>query len=260
LSVVALFIVIALLAPLIAPFDPSATDLTRSLQAPSAAHLMGTDKLGRDELSRVVYGARISLVVGVVAVLGSVVFGGLMGALAGGFGGRVDTVVMRSTDALLAVPGILLAIGIIAWLGRGLPQILLAVAATNAPVFARLLRGSLLALRGADFVIAARTFGGGRLHLLVRHMLPNALTPVIVQATLSMAVAVIDVAALGFLGLGPPDPGIAEWGTMLTSAGGLIRVAPWLVFFPGLAIVMTVMGFNLLGDGLRESLDPRFRR
>ena len=260
LALIGLFVIVAVLAPVIAPYDPLAGNLADNLKTPSAAHLMGTDVQGRDEFSRVLYGARISLVIGVVAVLTGVLIGGVMGALAGGFGGWVDTLIMRITDALLAIPGILLAIGIVAWLGRGLPQIMLAVAAGNAPIFARLLRGSLLSLREADYVVAARSFGGGRTRRLVRHMLPNALTPIIVQATLSLATAIIDVAGLGFLGLGPPDPSTAEWGTMLTGAASLIRVAPYLVFFPGFAIVVSVMGFNLLGDGLRESLDPRLKR
>ena len=260
LALITLFVGVAIFAPLIAPYGPLAGSLADGLQGPSGAHLMGTDLQGRDELSRVLYGAQISLFVGVVAVLVGVLVGGLLGALAGGFGGPVETVVMRLTDVLLAIPGILLAIGIVAWLGQGLLQIILAVAATNVPIFARLLRGSLLDLREADYVTAARSFGGGRARRLVAHMLPNALTPIIVQAALSLGTAIIDVAGLGFLGLGPPDPSTPEWGTMLTNAASLIRVAPSLVFFPGLAIVVAVMGFNLLGDGLRESLDPRLKR
>jgi peptide/nickel transport system permease protein len=198
--------------------------------------------------------------VGVVSVLMGLTIGSVMGALAGAFGGRVDAVLMRVVDVLLAVPGILLAIGIVAWLDRGLPQIMLAVAVTNVPIFARLLRGSLLALREAEFVIAARSVGASPIRLLMRHMLPNALTPLIVAATLALATAIIDVAGLGFLGLGPPDPRTAEWGTMLTDARSFLTRAPWLLFFPGAAISITAIGFNLLGDGLRESLDPRLKR
>ena len=166
---------------------------------------------------------------------------------------------MRVVDVFLAVPGILLAIGIVAWLGQGLPQIMIAVAVSNAPIFARILRGSLLALREADYVTAARHRGEG-LRILLRHMLPNALSPLIVAATLALATAIIDVAGLGFLGLGPPDPRTPEWGTMLTDATELLRRAPNLVFVPGVAIVISAIGFNLLGDGLRESLDPRLKR
>ncbi len=163
-------------------------------------------------------------------------------------------------DTLLAIPSILLAIGIVAWLGRGLPQVMLAVGITYTPVFARLLRGSILSLREADYVIAARSTGASRKRLLLRHMLPNAITPMIVQGTLSLGTAIVTVASLGFLGLGPPDPRTAEWGAMLTDSTKYLREAPFLLFFPGAAIVLTVIGFNLLGDGVRESLDPRQRR
>lgn len=167
---------------------------------------------------------------------------------------------MRVTDVFLAVPGILLAIGIVAWLGQGFIQVMLAVGISYAPIFARLLRGSLLSLREADYVVAARSIGASPSRLLLRHMLPNALTPLIVQTTLSLATAIIDVAGLGFLGLGPGDPRIAEWGEMLTDSARFLQSAPYLIFFPGAAIVITAIGFNLLGDGLREALDPRLRR
>ncbi|HET7677117.1 MAG TPA: ABC transporter permease [Candidatus Limnocylindrales bacterium] len=257
---IGIFVLAALLAPVIAPYDPLAGRLVDRLKPPSAEHIMGTDLQGRDEFSRILYGARVSLQVGVVSVVLGLLMGGTIGALAGGIGGRVDTILMRVVDVLLAIPGILLAIGIVAWLDRGLFQIMLAVAATNAPIFARLLRGSLLALRESDFVIAARSIGASSPRLLFRHLLPNALTPLIVQATLALATAIIDVAGLGFLGLGPPDPRTAEWGTMLTDSTKFLHQAQHLIFFPGLAIVISAIGFNLLGDGLRESLDPRLRR
>ena len=257
---VAIFVLAAVLAPVIAPYGPLAGTLADRLKPPSAAHLMGTDLQGRDELSRVLYGAQVSLVAGIVSVILGVTIGGVVGALAGGLGGRVDSVLMRVVDVMLSIPGILLAIGIVAWLDRGLPQIMFAVAMTNAPIFARLLRGSMLALRESDFVTVARSMGASGPRLMLRHMLPNALTPVIVAATLALATAVIDVAGLGFLGLGPPDPRTAEWGTMLTDATKFLRQAPYLIFFPGLAITITAIGFNLLGDGLRESLDPRLKR
>ncbi|MFI5253909.1 MAG: ABC transporter permease [Candidatus Limnocylindrales bacterium] len=257
---IALFAGVALLAPVIAPYPPLAGALVDRLQAPGGAHLLGTDLQGRDELSRIFFGAQVSLVAGIASVIMGVTVGGLIGSLAGGLGGRLDGILMRFVDVMLSIPGILLAIGIVAWLGRGLPQIMFAVAMTNAPIFARILRGSLLALREADFVTAARSMGATPARILLRHMLPNALTPVIVAATLALATAIIDVAGLGFLGLGPPDPRTPEWGTMLTDSTKFLRQAPWLLFFPGAAIVISAIGFNLLGDGLRESLDPRLKK
>jgi peptide/nickel transport system permease protein len=260
MAIIFLFVFVAITAPLIAPYGPLDGTLANRLKPPTPAHMMGTDLQGRDELSRVLYGARVSLLAAIASVIMGLTIGGVVGALAGGIGGRVDTVLMRVTDVFLAIPGILLAIGIVAWLDRGLLQIMFAVAMTNAPIFARILRGSLLSLRESDYVIASRSVGatGGR--LLLRHLLPNSLTPLIVAATLALATAIIDVAGLGFLGLGPPDPRTPEWGTMLTDATKFFRQAPWLLFFPGAAIVITAVGFNLLGDGLRESLDPRMKR
>lgn len=257
---IAIFVLAAVFASVISPYDPIAGSLADRLLQPGGAHPLGTDLQGRDELSRILYGARVSLQVGVLSVLMGLTIGGIVGALAGAFGGAVDNVLMRVVDVFLAVPGILLAIGIVAWLDRGLPQIMLAVAMTNAPIFARILRGSLLALRESDFVVAARSIGASPLRILLRHMLPNALTSLIVAATLALATAIIDVAGLGFLGLGPPDPRTAEWGTMLTDSTKYLRQAPYLIFFPGVAIVVSAIGFNLLGDGLRESLDPRLKR
>ncbi len=257
---IVVFVLTAALAPFIAPYPPLAGSLADRLQPPSALHWMGTDMQGRDEFSRVIYGAQVSLVAGVVSVVMGVAIGGTMGALAGGLGGRVDAVIMRIVDVMLSIPGILLAIGIVAWLDRGLPQIMFAVAMVNVPIFARILRGSLLSLREADYVTASRSVGASGGRLLVRHMIPNSLTPLIVAATLALATAIIDVAGLGFLGLGPPDPRTPEWGTMLTDSTKFLRQAPWLIIFPGVAIVITAIGFNLLGDGLRESLDPRMKR
>ena len=257
---IAIFVIGAILASYISPYDPTIGVLADGRQGPSAAHLMGTDLLGRDEFSRVLYGARISLTVGVIAVLFGLIGGTVVGAIAGGAGGIVDGILMRVIDVLLAVPGILLAIGIVAWLGHGEIQIMLAVGISYSPQFARLLRGSLLALRESDYVTAARSMGASPARILLRHMLPNALTPLIVQATLAAATAIIDVAGLGFLGLGPGDPRIAEWGEMLTDSSRFLQNAPYLIFFPGAAIVISAVGFNLLGDGLREALDPRLKR
>jgi peptide/nickel transport system permease protein len=257
---IAVFVLGAILAPVISQYDPTVGKLVDRYQGPSLTHLMGTDKLGRDEFTRVLYGARISLTVGVTAVLFGLIGGTLVGSIAGAAGGAVDGLLMRITDVLLAVPGILLAIGIVSWLGHGEIQIILAVGVSYSPQFARLLRGSLLALRESDYVIAARSMGASPTRILLRHMLPNALTPLIVQATLAAATAIIDVAGLGFLGLGPGDPRIAEWGEMLTDSSRFLQNAPYLIFFPGAAIVISAVGFNLLGDGLRESLDPRLKR
>jgi len=260
LMLIILFVLAALIAPIVAPEGPYATFPGASLKPPSPAHPFGTDRLARDEMARVLYGAQVSLYVGVVSVIIGLAVGAAIGAVGGAFGGRVDAFLMRVVDVLLSIPGILLAIGIVAWLDRGLIQIMLAVAVTNVPIFARLLRGSLLALREAEFVTAARSVGASPFRLMLRHMFPNALTPLIVAATLALATAIIDVAGLGFLGLGPPDPRTAEWGTMLTDARAFLQRAPWLLFFPGAAISITAIGFNLLGDGLRESLDPRLKR
>ncbi len=254
------FVFAAIGAPLLTHYGPSDGSLVNQYQSPSWAHPMGTDSQGFDEFARVLYGARISLFVGVSAVLIGLVGGMIIGSIAGAAGGWVDGVLMRVVDVLLAVPGILLAIGIVAWLGHGELQIILAVGVSYSPIFARLLRGSLLALRESDFVIAARSMGGSPARILLRHMLPNALTPLIVQATLAGATAIIDVAGLGFLGLGPGDPRVAEWGEMLTDSSKFLQNYPWLIFFPGTAIVISAIGFNLLGDGLREALDPRLKR
>lgn len=258
--IISVFVLVALTAPLFAPYGPLDGTLAQRLKPPGGQHFLGTDLQGRDELSRILYGARISLVAGIASVVIGLTIGGVVGALAGGIGGRVDSVLMRAVDVLLAIPGILLAIGIVSWLDRGLLQIMFAVAMTNAPVFARILRGSLLVLQEADYVTAARSIGASRPRIVLRHLLPNALTPLIVASTLALATAIIDVAGLGFLGLGIPDPRTPEWGTMLTDSVKFLRQAPWLLLFPGAAITLTAIGFNLLGDGLRESLDPRLKR
>jgi peptide/nickel transport system permease protein len=260
LAIIIVFVAVAILVPLIAPYDTLEQIRGQTYKPPSLEHLMGTDKQSRDVFSRILFGARISLFVGVVSVLMGLAMGGTIGAIAGAFGGKVDAVLMRVTDVMLSIPGILLAIGIVVWLDRGLLQIMFAVAATNAPIFARILRGSMLALRESDYVTAARSIGAPTGRILLRHMLPNALTPLIVASTLALATAIIDVAGLGFLGLGPADPRTAEWGTMLTDASSFYRQAPWIIFFTGAAISLSAIGFNLLGDGLRESLDPRMKR
>jgi peptide/nickel transport system permease protein len=226
---------------------------------PSAEHLFGLDDQGRDVFSRVVYGARYSLLIGIVSVAVGLSIGLLLGAIAGYFGGWVDSVIMRFTDIMLSIPGLLLAIGIVAALGQGLWQIMIAVGVAQIPIFARLLRGSILATRESDYVLAARSVGVPRSMILGSHIIPNSISPVIVQGTLALATAIVEVAALGFLGLGPPDPSTPEWGTMLTDTTRYLQSAPHLALIPGFAIVISVLGFNLIGDGLREALDPRFR-
>ncbi len=205
------------------------------------------------------YGARYTLLIGLVAVGIGLSVGLVIGAIAGFFGGVVDSILMRIMDVALSIPGLLLAIGIAAMLGPGLTQVMIAVGVAQIPIFARLLRGSILAQLDNDFVLAARAVGVRRWSILFSHILPNSLSPVIVQATLVLATAIIDVAGLGFLGLGPQDPSTPEWGTMLTDSNEYLQVYPWLAIIPGMAIVISVLGFNLIGDGLREALDPKFR-
>lgn len=263
LAVVALFIVVAIFAPLIAPHQPNDQNLalvgSGCCPGPSWGHLMGVDDLGRDEFSRVVYGTRYSLVIGVVSVAVGLSFGMLLGAIAGFVGGVVDSLIMRSMDVMLAIPGLLLAIGIAAMLGPSLWHVMIAVGVANIPIFARLLRGTVLGQRESDYVLAARSVGVRKRIILSSHILPNSMSPVIVAGTLALATAIIDVAGLGFLGLGSQDPATPEWGTMLTNADLYLGTAPFLALFPGLAIVVIVLAFNLIGDGMREALDPKLR-
>jgi peptide/nickel transport system permease protein len=261
--VMAIVIVIAISAPLVAPFGPREQNLAAlrggCCPGPSAEHWLGVDELGRDELSRIIFGARYSLLIGVVSVSVGFVFGSLLGAISGFFGGIVDTLIMRITDIWLTIPGFLMAIGIVAMLGPGLTQIMIAIGVINVPLFARLLRGAVLAQRENDFVLAARSVGVPRYQILGAHILPNAISPVIVQGTLALATAIIDAAGLGFLGLGPQDPSTPEWGTMLTNTVRFLQTAPHLAIIPGVAIVITAISINLIGDGLREALDPKLR-
>ena len=263
LAVVAVFIIVAIFAPLIAPYQPNDQNLalvgSGCCPGPSWGHLMGVDDLGRDEFSRVAYGTRYSLVIGVVSVAVGLSFGMLLGAIAGFVGGVVDSVIMRSMDVMLAIPGLLLAIGIAAMLGPSLWHVMIAVGVANIPIFARLLRGTVLGQRESDYVLAARSVGVRKRIILSSHILPNSMSPVIVAGTLALATAIIDVAGLGFLGLGSQDPATPEWGTMLTNADLYLGTAPFLALFPGLAIVVIVLAFNLIGDGLREALDPKLR-
>jgi peptide/nickel transport system permease protein len=261
--VLAALAIVAVFAPWIAPFGPRDQNLA-ALQGvccpgPSAEHWFGLDELGRDELSRIIYGTRYSLLIGVVSVSVGFLIGSLLGAVAGFLGGVVDSLIMRLVDVWLTIPGFLMAIGIVALLGPGLTQIMIAIGVINVPLFARLLRGAVLAQRENDFVLAARAVGVPRYQILGAHILPNAISPVIVQGTLALATAIIDAAGLGFLGLGPQDPSTPEWGTMLTNTVRFLQTAPHLAIIPGVAIVITAISINLIGDGLREALDPKLR-
>jgi peptide/nickel transport system permease protein len=227
---------------------------------PSSEHWLGVDDLGRDELSRIIHGARYSLVIGVVSLLLGLFAGAILGGLAGALGGWVDNALMRVTDIMLAVPGLLFAIAVAAVLGRSLTSVMIAIAVVNVPVFARLLRGAMLANRESDYVLAARAVGVKRWRITLQHVVPNSLSPVLVQGTLALATAIIDAAGLAYLGLGSADPSIPEWGRMLASTQRYLASAPQLAIFPGIAIVISVLGFNLLGEALREALDPKLRR
>jgi peptide/nickel transport system permease protein len=252
-------ILVAIAAPLISPFDPNAQDTFRRLEPPSKQHPLGLDDLGRDVLSRILFGARVSLRVGFSVVILASVIGITLGAMAGYFGGMVDTIVMRITDILLAFPGILLAIALVAVLGPSLNNVILALAMIGWVGYARLVRGQVLKVREMEFVTAARALGARSPRVIVRHVLPNVINPVIVMATLGLAGAILAEAALSFLGLGvqPPTP---SWGAMLTAGRRYLGLANHLAIYPGIAIMLAVMGLNFLGDGLIDALDPKYRK
>ena len=257
-AVVAIFVVVALFAPVLAPFDPLKGRLGDRLRAPSAAHWLGTDELGRDVLSRVLHGARITAQVQVAAVGLALAIGTVLGLTAGYVGRSVDQVIMRFMDILMAFPGIFLALAIIAALGTGLGNVIIATGIFLVPQFARVVRASILTLRDMEFVQAARALGQRDVAIVFRYLLPNSLAPIIVQTSLRMATVLLTASGLSFLGLGvqPPAP---EWGAMLSNARSYMITAPHVAMMPGLAIALVVLGFNLLGDGLRDSLDPRLR-
>jgi peptide/nickel transport system permease protein len=258
LGIVIFFILLAIFAPLIAPYSITEQNLSQRLQPPSSKHLFGTDDFGRDIFSRVIYGARISLWVGFFSVLGSVIAGSLLGIIAGYYGRWIDGIISRLFDIMLAFPSILLAIGIVAVLGPSLQNALIAIAVINIPNFGRLIRSRVLSIKQEEYVMAAKAIGMSDMRILFHHILPNSMAPIIVQGTLAIATAIIEAAALGFLGLGaqPPNP---EWGKMLADSKDFLTQAPWTMIFPGLAIMLTVLGFNLMGDGLRDALDPRMK-
>jgi len=264
LIIITIFVLCALFAPLIAPHDPLENALYEQLIPPvwdeggSSKNLLGTDDLGRDILSRLIYGARVSLMVGLVSVGIAVLFGTFFGAIAGFFGGWLDNVIMRFMDIILAFPGILLAIVIVAYLGPGLRNAMIAIGVISIPRFARIVRASVIEEYEKDYVLAARAVGARNRRIIFDSILPNCLAPIIVQASLGFGSAILDAAGLSFLGLGAQPP-IPEWGAMIAMGRSMILRAWWVMTFPGIAILFGVLGFNLLGDGLRDALDPRLR-
>ncbi len=256
MSILVMFAVVAIAAPFITPYDPTAQKLTQALIRPCAAHPLGTDHLGRDILARILYGTRLSLLIGVFAVSIGLLVGVPLGAISGYYGGWIDMVVQRVADTLFSFPSILLALSLVAVLGVGLQNVIIAVGVGTVPTFIRLVRGTVLTLRQETYVEAARCIGVSDWGIIWRHIMRNAMAPIIVQATLSMGTTILVAAGLGFLGLGvqPPTP---EWGAMLGEGRQYIFSAPYMSTFPGLAIFLAVLGFNLVGDGLRDALDPR---
>src|SRR5580765_1874916 len=257
-AVMTLAVLIALAAPLVAPHDPLAQNLGNTLAAPGRDHLLGTDNVGRDVLSRVIWGTRVSLVAGLVSVVLAVSAGSLLGVVAGYCGGRVDGLVMRVMDAVLSFPPLVLALALGAVLGAGLTGVLLALGVVYTPTFARLMRGQVLTITARDYVDAARALGASGWRIAARHVVPNAINPIIVQASLSVAFAILAEASLSCLGLGIQPPQ-ASWGSMINAGRGYLQQAPWIVFGPGAALFVTVVGLNFVGDAVRDALDPRTR-
>jgi peptide/nickel transport system permease protein len=264
-AIVALFLLVAVFAPLIAPGQPGVplpnSGVTpSSVPGPSPGHPLGLDSPGTDLLTQLVYGARQSLLIGVVSTALGLAGGAVLGVLAGGLGGWVDVVVMRVVDILLSIPSLLLAVSVAAVLGQRPVSVMIAIAVAQVPIFARLLRGSMLAQRGSDYVLAVHSLGVRRRTVVMSHLLPNSLGPVIVQATLTLATAIIEVAALSYLGLGDSNPSTAEWGRMLVNAQSRLSTDPHLALWPGFCIAVTALGFTLFGEALREALDPKGRK
>lgn len=258
LVILGMFILVAILAPLLAPRDPLEIIPRAAKKGPSAEYPFGTDNIGRDVLSRVIYGARISIGVGLIAVFIGMVSGTFFGMLAGFYGGRMDSLIMRFIDIMLAFPGLILAIAIVAILGPGLTNAMIAVGISVMPVYARTVRGNILSVKTNEYIEAARAIGAPDWRLMLRHILPNVMAPIIVVATVNVGTAILAAAGLSYLGLGaqPPSP---EWGAMLSVARNYLRDTWWMATFPGLSIMMIVLAVNLLGDGLRDVLDPSLR-
>lgn len=258
LFVIIVLIIIAIIGPYITPYDPNEQILLDKSQTPSAAHWFGTDNLGRDIFSRVIVGTRVSLFVGVSAVAFSLILGTIFGSIAGYFGGKIDAFIMRIMDIMLSIPSILLAVTLMAALGKGLDKAIIAIGVVSIPEYARIIRSSILSVKENDYVAAARVLGNSDTRIIFHHILPNVLSSIVVRATLGISTAILDTAALGFLGLGVKPP-IAEWGDMLGRVRSMVLVYPHMLIFPGLAITLAVLAFNLFGDGLRDALDPKSR-
>ena len=264
-AIVAVLVLIAVFAPLLAPYAPASSEwidqvTPSSVPGPSPEHPLGLDSFGSDMLTQLIYGARQTLVIGIVSTMIGVIGGAVLGILAGGLGGWWDTGVMRFVDILLSIPSLLLAVSIAAVLGRNPWAIMIAIGVAQVPIFARLLRGSMLGQRGQDYVLAASSLGLRQRRIVMSHVLPNSLGPLIVQATLVLATATIEVAALSYLGLGQPDPAVAEWGRMLVKAQDRLQSDPRLAIMPGICMAVTALGFTLFGEALREALDPKSRK
>ena len=255
---VIIILLAGIFAPVLTPYEPNTQDLMNMNQGPSWQHLCGTDNYGRDIFTRILYGARISMIVGWIAVLTSCLLGGTLGAIAGFYGGKVDNVIMRFMDIFLAIPNILLNISITAALGGGLVNMLIAMGVSSTPTYCRTLRAEILKVRNQEFVKAARAAGAADMLIIVKHIVPNCLAPMIVRITMSIGSAILSCASLSFIGLGISPP-TAEWGSMLASGREFIRTAPHICTFPGLAIMLTVLALNLMGDGIRDAFDPKMK-
>ena len=258
LLIIVAFALMAIFAPSLAPYDPNKQSLTQLLQPPNAQHWLGTDELGRDILSRILYGARVSLSVGIISVGIALVIGVVLGLISGYFGGWTDTLIGRGTDALLAFPALVLALAITSALGPSLTNAMLAIGVVGIPIYVRLTRGQVLALKEREFVEGERVAGASSPRIIFRHILPNVTSPIIVQASLGVAFAVLAEAGLSFLGLGVQPP-TASWGSMINTGKNYLEMDPWVAIVPGIAIFLTVLGFNFLGDGIRDALDPHLK-
>ena len=260
LAILVVMVALAVCADWIADYDTNVTgmNMAERLQTPSAKHWFGTDSYGRDVFARIIHGSRLSLSLSIFAMLAAVAIGSIIGAIAGYYGGRVDDVLMRLMDILLAIPPMLMSISIVAALGHSMVNLMIALSLAYIPVFARVIRSSILTVQGQEFIEAAKACGTSNARIILRHIIPNAIGPIIVQATLAMGSTILIISSLSFMGMGiqPPQP---EWGTMLYEGRDLIRTSPYLVIFPGIAIALAVLSLNLLGDGLRDALDPRMK-